>query len=832
MRCNSEDLRRIGETGEPGPEQQSQAQKSAVPRSAGALLPVWLGAQVVAMLLVQCLPTLPPVLPCALPGIALCPLLWRWAARCGGDRSQIAAAPGASVLALSTVASGVLLGVAVAAWHGQRLLDARLADHCEREPLVLRGVVAERPRTGGSGDRHWQRLTLEVRALSPQRCAGPRRALLTLYEARPLQPGELWEFQVVPRVPWGTANPAGFNAAAWYARSGIDMVGSIRSGSAHRVRTASGLVGLHQRLRAQLADAISARLDDPGAAALLRALVVGERSAIDEAVWRQLQHWGITHLLVISGLHIALVAAAGVLLGSALGRVGLLLGWAHALRWCPALCGLCGALGYSALAGFTVPTVRALIMSGCFLLALVSGRQARSGRNLLYAVWLLLLLNPLQSLGSGFWLSAGAVAALLWLLGWSGPLPRWRAALRVHGFMALLMLPASAWWFQGGSLLSLPANLLAAPLVGFWVVPVALLGSALFWLAPAFSVLCWQAASWPLLHLLDTFAGPGAALARWGYITLSPAGMAVCLALLAALMQALPLAPGMRLASVALLLPLLLADRAAPPWLARLTVLDVGQGTAVVLRSAQHTLVYDTGGGDPAGANHGTRTLLPFLRQQGIDRIDDLVISHADTDHSAGTRALLEAVPVARIHLGEPLPAAPQGRPCRAGRRWRWDSGVEFTTLTTSRPGQLEGNAASCVLMAVVHGRRFLLTGDLGVEGERELVRYWGDALRADWLLVGHHGSATSTASAFLRRVQPRFAVLSHARANAFGHPHPQVLRRLCRSGATVHATAERGALHYTVDREGRITVHAERDGYQPYWAGRATPARNRCLTG
>jgi len=749
------------------------------------------------------------------------------AARRGGRlRSAAGRAPLRCVVA---GASGLCLGLAVSAWHAERLLEARLPAHCERLPLLVRGVVSELPRRGGSGERQWQRLRLELDAILPGHCAGPRRALLSVYEPIGVQPGELWEFQVVPRVPWGTANPAGFNAAAWYARERIDMVGSVRSGGARRLRAPAGLTTVHQRLRARMVQALDAQLGEGPAAALLRALVVGDRSAIDERLWRELQAWGVTHLLVISGLHIALVAAAGLYCGRVLGRLGLLFGWAHATRWCPTLCALLCALAYTALAGFSAPTVRALVMSACFLLASVLGRHARSGRNLLLAAWVLLLCNPMLALGGGFWLSFGAVAALLWLLGWSEPASRWRTTLRVHGYMSLAMLPLGALWFQGGSLLALPANLVAAPLVGFWVVPLALLGAVCLWCLPALSDWCWQAAAWPLLLLLEGFTRVAEQGSAFGYLALAPGPLGLGCALIAVALQALPLPRSLRWFSLVLLLPLILPDRSAPPWQAQLSVLDVGQGTAVVLRSAGHTLVYDTGGGDPHGANHALRSVLPFLRQQGVRRVDDLIISHADTDHSAGTAALLKQMPVQRIHLGELLDAAPAGRLCRAGRRWQWSENVEFLTLTAGRPSALEGNAASCVLRVDVAGLRFLLTGDLGVEGERELVRYWRDELRADWLLVGHHGSATSTATAFLRWVRPRIAVLSHARANAFGHPHPQVLKRLHQADVLVHSTAVRGALHYTVYPDGRLRVHAERDGYQPYWVGRhpdSTPAR------
>jgi competence protein ComEC len=271
------------------------------------------------------------------------------------------------------------------------------------------------------------------------------------------------------------------------------------------------------------------------------------------------------------------------------------------------------------------------------------------------------------------------------------------------------------------------------------------------------------------------------------------------------------------------LLPLLWpgsGSRAATP---ELIVLDVGQGTAVVYRSGERTLVYDTGGGDPAGANAARRVLLPFLRQAGVRRIDTLVVSHPDRDHSAGTAAVLDALPVGELLLGQPLPGVARGRRCRAGASWRWPDGTVFRLLSAAPGERLGRNDASCALSIRVRGRRFLLTGDIGRERERSLVRYWRGALRADWLLVAHHGSATSTGAAFLRAVAPRRAAFTFGRANAFGHPAPEVVRRLCRGGTRLDATAAGGALRYRVDADGTLTLSRYRDSSARYWR-RAPP--------
>ena len=208
----------------------------------------------------------------------------------------------------------------------------------------------------------------------------------------------------------------------------------------------------------------------------------------------------------------------------------------------------------------------------------------------------------------------------------------------------------------------------------------------------------------------------------------------------------------------------------------RVTVLDVGQGTAVIIRSGDRTLVYDTGGGDPAGANMATTVLLPWLRRQGVNELDTLVISHPDNDHSAGAGTLLAALPVGRLYRGGQVPGLAGGRPCVAGQAWRWPGGQTFRFLSPAGSSTGSSNDNSCVLQIAAAGHRLLLAGDVESAVERDLVRYWGDALASDWLLVAHHGSRTSSTYALLKTVRPATAVISSGYANRFGHPHPDVV--------------------------------------------------------
>ncbi len=227
---------------------------------------------------------------------------------------------------------------------------------------------------------------------------------------------------------------------------------------------------------------------------------------------------------------------------------------------------------------------------------------------------------------------------------------------------------------------------------------------------------------------------------------------------------------------------------------------------------------YDTGGGNPSGANLAQSVVLPFLRSQGVRSVDSLVISHGDLDHSAGADEIGAAMPVAeRWHGGVGVPPA-GARRCRAGMAWRWDDDTRFQFLAPAGTGGLSSNNASCVLMIEANGRRVLLAGDIEASQERQLIRYWQRGLASDVLLVAHHGSRTSTTQSWLNRVGPQYAIINNAYGNRFGHPAAQVLQRLETPGTSVFHTARSGALEIVLQGEGPLPVAGERDGIKPWW--------------
>jgi competence protein ComEC len=719
------------------------------------------------------------------------------------------------------LASGVALGCALAIFYGDVLIHKRLATDCVAVPLTLTGEVSSLPRTSRMPDGAVrQRFELSVMTIDPSRCQGPSRLLLSYYGPHKMIPGGRWQFGGKLKKPWGLANPGSFNMQAWFAQSGIDGVGSVRVGRAQRLPPGNMLSTAHHRLRLAISEHIAALDMEGDVLAILRAITVADKSGIDARLWSLLQQFGINHLLVISGLHIGLVAGAGYLLGGFGARL-LYLVAGLVVPWLPGALALVLACSYAALAGFSLATQRALCMLACFIVAGLAGRSSGSGNNLLLAAVVVLVLNPLAALGSGFWLSFGAVAALLWLSRWQRGAGMCRRLLTTHVFMALVMLPMGGWWFGGSSLVGALANLLMIPLVGFVVVPLSLLAVVSYLLAWPLESGLWRLAAWPLQQLLPLAGDLADSGQHWLYQHFAPGLAAVLLALLAVALLIIPLGIQVKLLAVVVALPLLLPPIGAPDTAnqsTRVTVLDVGQGTAIVIRAGNRTLLYDTGGGNPAGANMGTSVVLPYLRHQAVKALDTFVVSHPDTDHSAGTAGVLQAMPVARFRYGARLAGVRGGRLCVAGEAWRWPGGQSFQFLSPARETALASNDSSCVLQVQIGAYRLLLTGDIERDRERELVRYWGGNLRSDWLLAAHHGSLTSSSQTLLKTVRPGVVILSNGYANRFGHPHPLVLERLKNTDAMLLSTAESGALEFDFTPGQPLVVRAYRAQKRRFW--------------
>lgn len=714
-------------------------------------------------------------------------------------------------------------------WAGLRA-EWRLADALpaalEGEDLVVVGRVADLPQPFARGVR----FGFELDPVQPGAAAAsaPRRIALSWYAPRnderavpQLRAGERWRFVVRLKRPHGLANPHGFDFEAWLLERGIRATGYVRGEALLLDAAPAGALQWLHRRRGEVRDRLLAALGERPYAGIVVALAVGDQGAISPAQWEVLRRTGVNHLVAISGLHVSLVAlVAGLACGGLWRRVPALGLRLAALR-VAALAGLLAATGYAMLAGLGIPVQRALLMLAAAALALLAGREPGPARILAFALGAVLVVDPWAVLAAGFWLSFGAVGVILYLLAGRHGLGRgqgWRAALKIQLALQLALAPALLLCFHAVSLVSLPANLVAIPLVSYLVAPLVLLGVVL----PVEGLLVLaHACLGAMMAWLEWLAGFERAM--WQQAA-PPAWLVLAGAVAVGLLLLPRGTPGRPAALV--VVALLFGWQAPRPTAGtfRATVLDVGQGLAVHVQTARHDLLYDAGPPYGPSADAGARVVLPWLAAGGVERLDRLVLSHDDADHVGGAVSVLAGVDTGEVLAGGVAPAGAEGWPlrdCRAGERWAWD-GVEFALLHPADAGSARrDNDQSCVLRVASPGGSLLLVGDLGSAGEAALLaRHGAAALASAVVVVGHHGSRTSSSPAFVDAVQAEAAIHSAGYRNPFGHPHPAVWARWAEAGARNWRTDSQGAITVEVGADG-VALAAARERAPRYWHGR-----------
>ncbi len=755
----------------------------------------------------------------------------------------------------ASLALGMCAGLLNAGAQAQWRLDDGLADaHQDAvSRLVLR--IAELP----DGDAGGQRFVAEPAEPAPP---GIPSRIQVSWQAPPgaqgglpaLMPGQVWRMALVLRRPRGLLNPDGADAEGRLFARGVRAVGQVRGQPrlvADRPWATPGVA--IERARHRVREGLRAALGAHRYAPVLIALAIGDQAGVAREDWRLFNRSGITHLVSISGMHVTSIAGMAGLLVAAAWRRGRWRGVGLAERVPARMAGGAAAaavaLLYCLLAGWGVPARRTFFMLSVALAAAASRLPVSADRILACAAAVVVALDPWAPMAPGFWLSFGAVAILLRIAGASfdadadaGWRARWAARLaqaaRLQLIVTLGLAPLLAYLVHQVSLGSPLANAVAIPAVTFIVTPLALLCAALS-VAPGAEGLA-ALAGQTGLQAFDLTMAPVAwvgnagwasmavAAAPWPWLAWAVAGMGWAL-------QARGW-PGRRL-GWACMLPLLCwrPDRPDPGYW-RMSALDVGQGSAILVETASQALLFDAGPRHYGGGDAGERVIVPFLQARGIRQLDALVLSHADTDHVGGARAVLAAVPVLRGHASFDLeaflrrdarlwpdagpPVAPrETRRCARGQQWEAD-GVTFTFLHPARDGSgaLEDrNADSCVLRIEGARHSLLLTGDVGVAQERELALAGLPA--TDVVLAPHHGSASSSGRDLVRATAAGHAIAQAGHLNRFRHPAPAVELRWTRAGTAFWRSDRDGAV-IAQSGPGGLEVRAERERGRRYWHG------------
>lgn len=625
-----------------------------------------------------------------------------------------------------------------------------------------------------------------------------------------LKAGQRWSLPVRLRAPRGLRNPGGADAEKFAVAQRLTATGYVYAPEmAKRLSPARGLEAWREAMSGRIANGAASP-----SSRFVQALALGDTRALSDSDWETLRANGLTHLIAISGFHVGLVAGFFALIVRGVWWLwpGLARRWPAPMA--AAVAAVAGAAMYAAVAGFALPTLRTVLMIAVVAAARAWRRPTGASQALALAAIAVTLMDPLAVTGAGFWLSFLGVAWLLWCLPHGGGNPL-REFVSAQGVATLGLLPPSAVLFGQASLAGPLANLVAVPWWSLVVVPLSLLGLLLEALHPGAGTFAWRLAawcfdcSWPLFEWLAR-----SGLALWWLP--EPRWFALPLALAGAFWLLLPRGTPGKWLALLLWLPLLWPDRGIPRnGEVELLVIDVGQGLSVLVRTQQHNLLYDMGPAVRDGFDAGERAVVPALHALGVRRLDRAVISHGDNDHAGGFQAVRTQLPVASLFapedVGLPVPSAA----CVAGQRWNWD-GVEFRFLHPPPHFPYLANESSCVLrIESAHGT-VLLTGDIGEVIERDLVRIHAHQLKADVVLVAHHGSAGSSDPAFVEATRPRFALVSSGHGNRFGHPRPDVLARWQRAGAQTFDTSASGALRVRLEASS-LGVETRR-GAQPRW--------------
>ena len=791
---------------------------SPAPRAGAALAALPAGWVAGTALQVQQPALWPPLAYVALAaaGAALALLAWAWRRR-------------GPALALWGLA-GALAAFAMVGLRAGATLSHALAPALEGRDVQVVGLVSRMPQRSEAGWR--MRFDVEHAALDGQPVALPPRIQLAWYDtAAEPRAGDRWRFTVRLKAPHGNLNPHGFDYELWLWEQGVQATGYVRTGRADPPPQRLAAAAAHplERLRQRVRDRILAgagRTDGEGDArrfaGIVAALATGDQNVIERADWDVFRATGVAHLMSISGLHITMFAWLAAALVGALWRRG-----GRLCLWLPAphaalIGGVLLATAYALFSGWGVPAQRTVLM-----LATVAALRLAGLRWPWWLTWLLacavvLAFDPWALLQAGFWLSFVAVGVLFATdpgaagARQTGPRARFVHFLREQGVVTLALTPLSLLLFGQASVVGLAANLLAIPWVTLVVTPLSLLG--VLW--PPL----WTAAAWALAPLAALLQ----AMAAWPFasVAVPAAPLALGMAAVAGgVLLALRWPWPLRLAGLPLLLAYALWQPARPaPGAFELLAADVGQGSAVLVRTATHTLLYDAGPRYSLESDAGHRVLVPLLRAGG-ERVDTLLLSHSDSDHIGGATAVLAMQPQAALLASFELDHAPRQR-CEAGQRWRWD-GVDFELLhplPADYAAARKSNAMSCVLrVQAANGASALLPGDIEAAQEAALAaRSPPGALRADVLLAPHHGSRSSSSAALLEAVQPKLALVQSGYRNRFGHPAPGVVARYQAQGIRLADSPTCGAMHWHSARPSE--VRCERALARRYWHHRPLP--------
>jgi competence protein ComEC len=757
---------------------------------------------------------------------------------------------------LSKICGATLLGFLYVFLHAQYIDRWQLPPRLEKQNILLTGYVDSLP------TKKEQHISFDfiITTLNGTPIAQRPKVHLTWYKqhswgAPPpnslskslpnilpnILAGDQWQFNARLKRPHSTLNPGSFDYEKYLWQHQIRATGNIIDDANVIAATPNQpLPDAKQtpptrywilRLRQQLENRINQALANRPLTPMITALVIGNQSGINKEEWQIFRDTGTSYLMAIAGLHICLAAGAVFILVRFLWRRHPYLALRLPAHEAAATFGLGAATLYSVLSGFSIPTQRALVMLIVFTSALLSRRHVNPWHTLCLALFIVLLIDPLAVLTQGLWLSFSAVILIFYVTAGRLRLAQswWRKYSRMQWAITLGLAPITLFFFAHASLLTFVANIIAMPGVCSFVVPLSILG-ALCLLAHPASLLaqCGQIILLTAEKLLELIWW----WLKWLAMVLpqlnwqQPVFNWWCgaFAIVGVMLLLAPRGFCSKWMGLMWIAPLIFYTPATPrhPGEFWLSVLDVGQGLATVIRTSNHVLVYDTG---PkfAASDSGETIIIPFLQTAAINKIDTLIVSHSDDDHSGGVTSIrrlmqVETILASDVAHSSLTSSSPRRHGntsnstkithCHYGQEWQWD-GVSFKILHPLPNALVAGNDTSCVLRVTNGEHSIMLLGDIPKTQEKLMIKratinhthYASDSptpsLPTSVVVAAHHGSATSSSPTFVTATQPQYVVFAAGYKNRFNFPAASVVERYRQSGATMFTTAATGALTF-----------------------------------
>lgn len=717
--------------------------------------------------------------------------------------------------------SFILFGFFWAWFRAELVLNDQLHPSLEGKAITVVGEILSLPEETSFGRRFVFDITEDI-IHKKHSYTSPGKVRLSWWSPGiDLQPGQIWQCQVKLKRPVGFSNPGGFDYEFWLFHQGIRAYGYVK-GHSCELQASSKFISM-QNLRYHIRQYLSSSMSDQGTLALMLALLIGDRSLLSTEQWQVLQQTGTSHLLAISGLHIGLVFGLVLFCSRLLLRVS-----SRSLERMPVsrsslYLGLLAAAFYAALAGFSLPTQRALIMLSISVVALLRYQSLSISKLISVSLVLILIIDPFAILTAGFWLSFMAVCIILFGMCYRVQAKGlWWQWGRVQYLITIALFPLVFFWFQVQAPLGFVANIIAIPIVSFAVVPFLLIYAVFINCLPQLAEASLRVSeaglhlTWGYLVYLSQFKVLPLPLA-------SPNVISTMLAMLGVVWFLLPRGFPAKYLSLIFLLPLFFSPAKRPEddsiWL---HVLDVGQGLAIVLQTADKVMVYDTGPKYSGEFNAGSAVIVPFLRQLGIQQIDKIVISHGDNDHIGGLNGVLASMPVKVVLSHQPLDKYASDvhhQPCNQQQSWQWEN-VTFEILhpySMHDLSLLDRNQSSCVLKISAFDKSVLLTGDIDWKVEQQLLDKFAEQLESNILIVPHHGSLSSSSESFIRQVAPQYAIIASGYRNRFGFPKQVIIERYEKRDVTLLNTANNGMISFTLAND-TLFYSAHRASHRRFW--------------